>query len=169
MRIIVGDPLEIIAKGLLQLVQLSVDYSQSRVTSIARILFQFCASLQGKSADPLRMTGAVADESEIYAEAKREKRTMLLNVYVYLKHALAFYADEYEYADSIWRKNFKRNIFMPQKSALPLLNTIYGFQQGLVAASMATSTNDKRKIAVARRNVRKLEAMVMDCPGFKIP
>lgn len=162
LRILVADPLPTVSKALLQLLHLTEDYNQFSTRRMVCFLCQLSVNLQGKAADPLKFTGDFMDEEEGMEEAKRENRTFILTIHVYFRHMVAFYADAYEVADSITRKHRKE--FTSRSSPLPILRIVFIFQEGLVAISLAGRNGQKKKLSVARRNLKRLEAMVIDCP-----
>ena len=97
-RIVAGDSLPSVAKALIQLLQLSHDYNQNVMSHHARFLHQVCLNLQGKAADPLKFTGELVDEDQIYEEAMRGKQMLLVTTFLHFKHMIAFYADDFEFA-----------------------------------------------------------------------
>ena len=161
-KIYLGDPLSEVWKTVVQCRETSLAYSQLKVVILSSCALQLCQNLQGKSKDPLLLSGDYFNDATLKQLETRSLNTVV-RVIAHLKFMLAACLNGNVYADFLFREN--KASFLD--SMFPLQAIYHSFFRGLVSAALARDSVGRprrRFIADAKRKIEKLKKFLSYCP-----
>ena len=152
----VGLPLPPVANDFESFSKQLKKYSQDNIRNVLILYGQTVFNFQGRSTDPLVLTGEAMDEDQFMKECKQKKAVNNSNCARFMKMILAYFFEEYELAvenaEPLWNRkkvNDSTHMYVSQ----------YAFVSAMLAMAMEAKTGNKHKY---RKIHVKFMKMVVD-------
>lgn len=157
LKLFVGDPLPSVLASVMKTRRLCNEYQHTTMIDFLDVLAQTISNFQKSTGrDPLILTGATMNEEEMMKKISADNGVGLLWTLI-MKFMLATYLHNFDYAQSLSHKI--RPIYL---TLLPLVDIIYRFLEGVVAAANGKKSRQNR--TTARNRLKKIKQAAKNCP-----
>lgn len=131
-------------------------HKQTNMIQFIRPNLQFAQNMIGDG-DPCILTGKFMDERQAIREAETTQNTTVFAVITHLKVCVASFFQKYDIADEACTTLSKINLDTNGFSCFTKAQ--HWLHEGLVCVTLSTSAQKRRRLGVARRNLRNLKTL----------